>query len=175
MLNLGPCAMLPPHYHPRAANYVVAVQGNTTTFMYEENGARLITETLTPGKGTIFPQGSMHMMVNNGESEAFFCPSRAVSRKDRSIQSSLCSTLCTYARALCFHFELGHRITWTPFKHCGPAVVEGRTADRNFNRLRESSACVCSQLGRFRDPEYRKHFHQWFSCRARQRCFRSEH
>jgi len=66
MLNLGPCAMLPPHYHPRASNYVVAVHGNTTTYMFEENGARLVTEVLTPGKATIFPQASMHMMVNNG-------------------------------------------------------------------------------------------------------------
>ena len=68
MLNLGPCAMLPPHYHPRATNYVVAVKGNTTTYMFEENGARLVTETLTPGKATIFPQGSMHSMMNNGKS-----------------------------------------------------------------------------------------------------------
>ncbi|KAK0346122.1 hypothetical protein LTR02_008126 [Friedmanniomyces endolithicus] len=66
MLNLGPCSMLPPHYHPRASNYVVAIHGNTTTYMYEENGARLVTETLTPGMATIFPQASMHMMVNNG-------------------------------------------------------------------------------------------------------------
>lgn len=66
MLNLGPCAMLPPHYHPRAANYVVAVNGTTTTYMFEENGARLVKATLTPGKATIFPQGSMHMMENLG-------------------------------------------------------------------------------------------------------------
>lgn len=79
MLNLGPCSMLPPHYHPRAANYVVAVQGNTTTYMFEENGARLVQETLTPGKATIFPQASMHMMVNNGMSSpptSFFVPGR---------------------------------------------------------------------------------------------------
>lgn len=68
MLNLGACSMLPPHYHPRASNYVVAVHGNTTTYMYEENGARLVTQTLTPGKATIFPQGSMHTMINNGMS-----------------------------------------------------------------------------------------------------------
>ena len=68
MLNLGPCSMLPPHLHPRAANYVVAVHGNTTTYMYEENGARLVTQELTPGHGTIFPQGSMHMMMNTGMS-----------------------------------------------------------------------------------------------------------
>lgn len=70
--------MLPPHYHPRAANYVVAVQGNTTTYMFEENGARLITEVLTPGKATIFPQASMHMMVNTGKS-SLLDPSTSVS------------------------------------------------------------------------------------------------
>ena len=59
--------MLPPHYHPRASNYVVATKGNTTTYMFEENGARLVTEILTPGKATIFPPASMHMMVNNGK------------------------------------------------------------------------------------------------------------
>ena len=66
MLNLGSCSMLPPHLHPRATNYVVAVHGNTTTYMYEENGARLVTQVLTPGHGTIFPHGSMHMMMNTG-------------------------------------------------------------------------------------------------------------
>ena len=67
--------MLPPHLHPRAANYVVAVHGNTTTYMYEENGARLVTQELTPGHGTIFPQGSMHMMMNTGMSSlSFFLP-----------------------------------------------------------------------------------------------------
>jgi oxalate decarboxylase/phosphoglucose isomerase-like protein (cupin superfamily) len=68
MLNLGPCSMLPPHLHPRATNYVVAIHGNTTTYMYSENGARLVTQVLTPGHGTIFPQGSMHMMMNTGTS-----------------------------------------------------------------------------------------------------------
>ena len=60
--------MLPPHLHPRASNYVVNVHGNVTTYMITENGARTVTTNLTPGKMTIFPQGSMHMMVNTGES-----------------------------------------------------------------------------------------------------------
>lgn len=64
MLNLEPCAMLPPHYHHRAANYVVAFKGNTTTYMFEENGTRLVKETFTPSQATIFPQASMHMMEN---------------------------------------------------------------------------------------------------------------
>jgi len=66
MLNLGPCAMLPPHLHPRANNFVVAVSGTTDTYMIMENGARTVSETLTPGKMTIFPQGSMHTMMNTG-------------------------------------------------------------------------------------------------------------
>ncbi|GAB7347631.1 hypothetical protein MBLNU459_g4501t1 [Dothideomycetes sp. NU459] len=66
MLNLGPCSMLPPHYHPRASNYVVAIEGTTNTFMITENGARVVRETLTPGKMTIFPQASLHAMYNTG-------------------------------------------------------------------------------------------------------------
>jgi len=66
MINLGPCSMLPPHYHPRGSNYVVAISGNTTTYMVEENGARTVTSVLTPGKMTIFPSASIHTMVNTG-------------------------------------------------------------------------------------------------------------
>ncbi|KAL9618781.1 MAG: hypothetical protein Q9160_006575 [Pyrenula sp. 1 TL-2023] len=66
MLNLGACSMLPPHFHPRASNYVVAVAGKTQTYMIMENGARTVTETLTPGKMTIFPAASVHTMQNVG-------------------------------------------------------------------------------------------------------------
>jgi predicted metal-dependent enzyme (double-stranded beta helix superfamily) len=64
-LNLGPCAMLAPHFH-RANNLVVAVSGTTSTYMYQENGARLVQQTLTPGMMTIFPQASVHSMYNMG-------------------------------------------------------------------------------------------------------------
>lgn len=67
VLNLGPCSMLPPHLHPRATNFVVAIHGKTQTFMYNENGVDPVITTLTPGKLTIFPAGSMHMMQNIGE------------------------------------------------------------------------------------------------------------
>lgn len=72
-LNLGPCAMLPPHAHQRAHNLVVAISGNTTTWMINENGARTVQTTLTPMKMTIFPKGSLHSMQNNG----MFPPSSA--------------------------------------------------------------------------------------------------
>ncbi|KAB8766468.1 hypothetical protein FH972_026628 [Carpinus fangiana] len=70
MIQLGPCAMLPPHYHPRGSNYVVAIKGNTTTYMIQENGAPLVTELLTPGKMTIFPRASLHAMQNTGCGES---------------------------------------------------------------------------------------------------------
>jgi len=58
LINLGPCAMLPPHLHPRASNYVMGITGNVTTYMIEENGAtRPVTEDITPGRMTIFPRG----------------------------------------------------------------------------------------------------------------------
>jgi hypothetical protein len=66
MLNLGPCAMLPPHAHPRATNLVVAVTGNTTSWMVGENGVKTIQIHLVPGILTIFPRGSLHAMQNNG-------------------------------------------------------------------------------------------------------------
>ncbi|KAI1608604.1 RmlC-like cupin domain-containing protein [Exophiala viscosa] len=66
MLNLGPCSMLPPHLHPRATNYVVAISGTTMTYMIAENGARTVTETLNAGQMTIFPQASIHTMMNIG-------------------------------------------------------------------------------------------------------------
>lgn len=66
MLNLGPCSMLPPHIHPRATNFVVAVSGTTQTYMIAENGARTVTETLKSGQMTIFPQASVHTMMNIG-------------------------------------------------------------------------------------------------------------
>ena len=66
-LNLGPCAMLPPHEHPRATNLVMAITGNTTSYMWNENGVRRVTVNLTPGVMTVFPRGSLHTMQNNGE------------------------------------------------------------------------------------------------------------
>ncbi|KAH7375429.1 spherulin-1A [Plectosphaerella cucumerina] len=65
-VSLGPCAMLPPHYHPRAANYIVSVEGTTETFMLLENGARLVKTTLEVGQMTLFPMGSLHAMQNTG-------------------------------------------------------------------------------------------------------------
>ncbi len=66
LLKLAPCGMLPPHLHPRATNLVTAITGNTTTWMIGENGVGTVRVDLKPMRMTIFPQGSLHVMQNNG-------------------------------------------------------------------------------------------------------------
>lgn len=73
-LNLGPCAMLAPHWHPRATNLVVAITGNTTTWMIGENGAKPVVTKLGPGMMTVFPAGSLHAMQNDGAYSRSICP-----------------------------------------------------------------------------------------------------
>lgn len=67
LLKLGPCSMLPPHFHQRAHNAVVAITGNTTSWMMNENGVRTVKVDIVPFRMTIFPQGSLHVMQNNGK------------------------------------------------------------------------------------------------------------
>lgn len=66
LLKLGPCSMLPPHFHQRAHNAVVGIKGNTTSWMINENGVRVVKVDIVPYRVTLFPQGSMHVMQNNG-------------------------------------------------------------------------------------------------------------
>ncbi|KAF9696739.1 hypothetical protein EKO04_005419 [Ascochyta lentis] len=65
LLKLGPCSMLPPHFHQRAHNIVVGITGNTTSWMINENGVRTVRVDIIPFRVTIFPQGSLHVMQNN--------------------------------------------------------------------------------------------------------------
>lgn len=71
LLKLGPCSMLPPHFHQRADNAVVAITGNTTSWMIGENGVRTVRVDIIPFRVTIFPKGSLHVMQNNGELSRF--------------------------------------------------------------------------------------------------------
>ncbi|KAF2631765.1 RmlC-like cupin [Macroventuria anomochaeta] len=65
LLKLGPCSMLPPHFHQRAHNAVIGITGNTTSWMINENGVRTVKVDIIPFRMTIFPQGSLHVMQNN--------------------------------------------------------------------------------------------------------------
>lgn len=79
ILRLAACGMLPPHLHPRAANFVTAITGNTTTWMIGENGVRTVETILTPMKMTIFPAGSVHAMQNHGTSNQPPCSPFSIS------------------------------------------------------------------------------------------------
>lgn len=124
MLNLGPCSMLPPHYHPRASNYVVAVQGTTNTYMITENGARVVQETLTPGKMTIFPQASMHMMYNTGK-QALLCTSATqlvIVTQPLALDSDQCHVRAASCACICMHASPRHpslhisAVIWRPHR-----------------------------------------------------------
>jgi hypothetical protein len=66
LLKLGPCSMLPPHFHQRAHNAVMGISGTTTSWMINENGVRTVKVDILPFRMTLFPQGSLHVMQNNG-------------------------------------------------------------------------------------------------------------
>ena len=65
-LQLGPCSLLPAHFH-RADNAVVAINGTTHTFMYPEDGGETVEQYLSAGQMTLFPRMSLHTMVNEGQ------------------------------------------------------------------------------------------------------------
>ncbi|KAF1810777.1 spherulin-1A [Eremomyces bilateralis CBS 781.70] len=72
LLTLGPCAQLPPHFHPRGSNYVMHVAGPAVkTYMTMENGARTVEEKILPYQMTIFPHASVHAMENTGCETAY--------------------------------------------------------------------------------------------------------
>jgi hypothetical protein len=69
-ITLGPCGMLPPHWHPRASNYVVSIEGEDThawMVVEDESSATHTVHTrLRPGVMTVFPKGILHAMANAG-------------------------------------------------------------------------------------------------------------
>jgi hypothetical protein len=78
LLKLVGCGMLAPHLHPRATNLVVAITGNTSTWMIGENGVKTVETVLSPMKMTLFPAGSIHAMQNNGTFYLLACVTYAL-------------------------------------------------------------------------------------------------
>jgi hypothetical protein len=69
MVNLGHVRYYRHITTPRGSNYVVTILGTTDTYPIQtKNGARLVKNTPTLEKVTIFPQGSVHTMVNTSKS-----------------------------------------------------------------------------------------------------------
>ncbi|CAE7112240.1 unnamed protein product [Rhizoctonia solani] len=70
---LGPCAQNTPHIHPRSAEMLVMVAGDTiNTGTFQENGARFVQNKIEVGQATVFPMGSVHFQQNLGCDPAIF-------------------------------------------------------------------------------------------------------
>ena len=64
--TIGPCGLNTPHTHPRATELLFSVNGTFETGFIQENGARPVQNTLTPGQAAVFPMGSIHWQANLG-------------------------------------------------------------------------------------------------------------
>jgi oxalate decarboxylase/phosphoglucose isomerase-like protein (cupin superfamily) len=65
--RLGPCGLASPHYHPRAAEFLYMLTGDSLQVGFIlENGARLVQGTLAPSQGFVFPKNSFHYQSNTG-------------------------------------------------------------------------------------------------------------
>ena len=64
LFNIDPCGINLPHVHPRATEIFFVIAGKFQTTFSEENGGRTITNELSQGKITFFPQGLIHEEVN---------------------------------------------------------------------------------------------------------------
>ena len=66
VIRMGGCTMLPIHQHPRASNLVYCVKGNVTSWMVGDDGDKVRTVNIHKDIATLFPQGSIHGMQNEG-------------------------------------------------------------------------------------------------------------
>jgi len=64
---IGPCGMIAPHSHPRAAEIYLNIAGPPLmASVIPENGAPVVTIYSHPGTAVVLPRGSMHYIANTG-------------------------------------------------------------------------------------------------------------
>jgi quercetin dioxygenase-like cupin family protein len=64
VFELLPCAIGPPHVHPRSSELFHVLEGAFLTGFLEENGGRYIENNVTKGQMVVFPQGLVHFVQN---------------------------------------------------------------------------------------------------------------
>jgi hypothetical protein len=64
VISLDACAMVAPHLHPRADEFIIVTNGTIFAQLITENGAVLNSNNLTAYDATLFPKGSIHVEVN---------------------------------------------------------------------------------------------------------------
>ena len=72
VFELLPCAIGPPHVHPRSSELFHVLEGAFLTGFLEENGGRYIENNVTKGQMVVFPQGLVHFVQNLGCTNATF-------------------------------------------------------------------------------------------------------
>ena len=72
-INLEPCGMNLLHQHPRPAEIAYLNKGsNVLVGFVEEDSGRMITNTMSEGQATLFPEALMHFQHNLGCEDAEF-------------------------------------------------------------------------------------------------------
>ncbi|CAM9799008.1 unnamed protein product, partial [Laminaria digitata] len=74
MIHLGPCAIFPPHFHPRATEMVYTIEGSyvRVAFVEENGGDGAVVNDLSQGDVSFVPQGLVHYQQNLGCEPATF-------------------------------------------------------------------------------------------------------
>lgn len=69
-LDMAVGGVVPPHIHPRASEILYLMEGNLSVGFVDSNTNRLFNQTLETGDVFVFPQGTVHFVLNIGAKAA---------------------------------------------------------------------------------------------------------
>lgn len=69
-LDFAPAGLVPPHYHPRATEVLVVIEGTLYVGFVSSTNNQLFTKVLNKGDVFVFPQGLIHFQYNHGWTNA---------------------------------------------------------------------------------------------------------
>ncbi|KAM0874916.1 hypothetical protein ACQ4PT_037130 [Festuca glaucescens] len=69
-VDVAPGGVFPPHYHPRASETALVLEGSSVYFGFLDSGNRLFAKVLRKGDVFAVPQGLVHFVLNNGSAPA---------------------------------------------------------------------------------------------------------
>ncbi|KAJ4757847.1 RmlC-like cupins superfamily protein [Rhynchospora pubera] len=69
-LDFAPGGLVPPHYHPRATEILVVLEGTLYVGFVASTNNQLFTKVLNKGDVFVFPQGLIHFQYNQGWTNA---------------------------------------------------------------------------------------------------------
>ena len=69
-LDFAPNGLIAPHYHPRATEILVVIEGTLYVGFVASTNNQLFTKVLNKGDVFVFPQGQIHFQFNKGWTNA---------------------------------------------------------------------------------------------------------